>query len=161
MQKSGNANNYTSPALPTEKWRDQKKADTSSCTHPKPARCSASTTSTPPPPTCHTWGSLHSLDSSTIFQPPSHHTSGQKSQSNNNWWSLKRVFQPFCSATVSEIADFLEMNVLCKACAEWENGSTGLLVFEQPYYNWGPAHSLEAYIPWQSFSNFCEYRADF
>lgn len=54
-----------------------------------------STTSTPPPLTCHTWYSLHSLNSSTIFQPPSHHTSGQKPHSNDNWWILKWVFQPF------------------------------------------------------------------
>jgi len=39
--KAGNANNYISPALPTEKCRDQKKTDTSSYTDPKPARCSA------------------------------------------------------------------------------------------------------------------------
>lgn len=53
------------------------------------------TTSTPPPPMCHTWCSLHSLDSSTIFQPPSHHTSGQKPQSNDKWWIVKRAFQAF------------------------------------------------------------------
>lgn len=93
-----------------------------------------SITSTPPPTMCHTWSNLHSRDSSTIFQPPSNHTSGQKSQSNdNNCWILRQVFRPFCSATTSEIADLLEMKVLCKACAEWENNSIGLLVFEEPY----------------------------
>lgn len=82
--KTGNAVNDRSPDLPTEKWEDQKKAGTSPCTPPKPARCPAdchlntSATNTSPvmPP--------HDPDSSAISQALSHHTTGQKSQSNDN-----------------------------------------------------------------------------
>lgn len=75
-------------------------------------------------------------------------------------WQLMnfRVILPtLCSATTSQTADLLEIKAFCKAHTKVRTPAL-VSAFEQPQKTWGPACSLETYIP---FYNFCEHRADF